>query len=66
MRTRIWVATVLLVVAGARTAGAVVHAGDAAPNFRKAQLAAGPAVGTQLALADYAGKVVVLAIIGYS
>ena len=66
MRANVLLAALLIAVSATRESHAVVHVGDSAPNFRKAQLAAGPSVGAQVSLTDYAGKVVVLAIIGYS
>lgn len=66
MRVKSLLAAALFVTAGVETAGALVQVGDPAPNLRKAQLAPGPAVGAQVSLADYAGKVVVLAIVGYN
>ena len=66
-RTRFtFVATaVLAMLALSGRAGAYVHEGEPAPSFTKNTLAGPPyAVGPAVSLADYAGKIVVLFLLG--
>jgi len=61
-------AAVALLAALAAPARANIAVGSPAPGFTKSQLAGGPgawSVGGPISLSDYAGKVVVLFLLGY-
>ena len=65
MRRTILVAAVLGVLVSSRAARAWVHEGEPAPAFSKSMLAGPPWVfGPATSLADYAGRVVVLFLLG--
>lgn len=68
MRRTIAVAAALGVLLSSGAARAWVHEGEVAPVFTKRLLAGGPpwSYGSTVTLADYAGKVVVLFLLGYS
>ncbi len=58
-----------VLVALSPTARADIPVGAAAPDFTKSELAGGPGTwskGGPVSLSDYAGKVVVLFLLGYS
>ena len=66
MRITIVVAASFVLLATFRPAHAWVHEGETAPAFTKRMLAGGPpwSFGPSVSLADYAGKVVVLFLLG--
>ena len=66
MRRAIAFAVGLGILAAAGAAGAWVHEGEPAPAFSKRALAGGPpwSAGATVSLADHAGKVVVLFLLG--
>jgi hypothetical protein len=66
MRRTIVIAAALGALACSSPARAWVHEGQAAPDFTKSTLAGGPpwSVGPAVSLAGYAGKVVVIFLLG--
>ena len=66
MRRTIVATAALAILALSGNAGAYVHEGQPAPPFTKSTLAGGPpyAVGPPVSLADHAGKVVVIFLLG--
>ena len=68
MRRTIAVAAAFGVLTWCGAARAWVHEGEAAPAFTKSLLAGGPpwSRGATVSLSDYAGKVVVIFLLGYS
>jgi hypothetical protein len=67
MSLRALAAAILVLTSAAVPAAAIVHPGDVAPNFTKQRLDhPAPGQTTPVSLYDYAGKVVVLFILGYS